>query len=231
MGPPGGSCVNLSAGPSVSDIISEGALQPLLKKLQPRVHPTSLRGRGPVEKPPCFLSFSFPWFSVCLPVSFSFPPGFFFVLSFVLILLFVLSPFPLVPSSSLAVSFLSPGEILIYPWTRHILYPLSSPGSGHRYLSAARYRARPGEMIFLRNCLFEIPTEIFARIINRYSRTRPAAEGCGRGPQGRTTWLDKSLIIYVPLFDCSSGIYPFVIRSLSQDDTAEKYSLDKLNHY
>lgn len=152
-GPPGGSRVNLSAGPSVSDIISEGALQPLLKKLQPR--------RAPHVAPGAF--------GACrkTTVASSFP----------------FHLFPPIPSRSRFPFYLR--EILIYPWTLHILYPLSSQGRVTRYLSAARYRVRRRNYS-ARNCLFEIPTEIFARIINRRDRAAGFA-GChgGTTPAGR----------------------------------------------
>lgn len=128
-GPPGGSCVNLSAGPSVSDIISKGALQPLLKKLQPRVHPTSLEP-GPCRKTTaCFLFFSFHLSTVRFILLAQFP--FYF------------------------------REILIYPWTRHIFYPLSSRGRATDIYQPASDIAFVRRNDIPRNSLFLIPTEIF----------------------------------------------------------------------
>lgn len=132
-GPPGGSCVNLSAGPSVSDIISKGALQPLLKKLQPRVHPTSRRSEsGPCRKTTVrFLFFSFHLSTAC---------------------------FILLARSFL---FISVREILIYPWTRHILYLLSSQGRATDIYQPVSDITFVRRNYIPRNCLFDIPTGIF----------------------------------------------------------------------
>lgn len=149
-GPPGGSCVNLSAGPSVSDIISRrrgGGPEATFKEAaQPRVHPAyHERTCGPCRKTT----------ARALP-------------------LFLLSPFhPPLPSFSrrfLFISSLPLPDLLIYPWTRHISYPpfIVARGSGQPIFinPVQRYRVREAKLYSSKIVFFKIPTGIFnARII------------------------------------------------------------------